>query len=80
MSKRIPQDARTAQRSYRGRIYRGVDELLRDLFDFRISLGTVHNIVHSPVAHARRINQQYDLSSIRIGLLDEIFQAPIPSW
>ena len=58
--------------------YRGVVELLRDLFDYRISLGTVHNIVHSPVAHARRINQQYDLSSIRIGLLDEIFQAADP--
>ena len=58
--------------------YRGVVELLRDLFDYRISLGTVHNIVHSPVAQARRINQQYDLSSIRIGLLDEIFQARDP--
>jgi len=32
--------------------YRGVVELLRDLFDYRISLGTVHNIVHSPVAQA----------------------------
>ena len=31
---------------------RGVVELLRDVFDFRISLGTVHNIVHSPVAQA----------------------------
>ena len=59
---------------------RGVVELLRDVFDFRISLGTVHNIVHSPVAQARRINQQYDLSTIVIGLLDEIFQAPIPFW
>ena len=57
---------------------RGVVELLRDLFDYRISLGTVHNIVHSPVPHARRINQQYDLSTIRIGLLDEIFQADDP--
>jgi hypothetical protein len=57
---------------------RGVVELLRDLFDYRISLGTVHNIVHSPVAHARRINQQYDLSTILIGLLDEIFQAADP--
>ena len=57
---------------------RGVVELLRDLFDFRISLGTVHNIVHSPVAQARRINQQYDLSTILIGLLDEIFQAADP--
>ena len=57
---------------------RGVVELLHNLFDYRISLGTVHNIVHSPVAHARRINEQYDLSTIRIGLLDEIFQAADP--
>ena len=57
---------------------RGVVELLRDIFDYRISLGTVHNIVHSAVAHARRINQQYDLSTILIGLLDEIFQAGDP--
>jgi hypothetical protein len=57
---------------------RGVVELLRDLFDFRISLGTVHNIVHSPVVHARRINEQYNLSTILIGLLDEIFQARDP--
>jgi hypothetical protein len=57
---------------------RGVVELLRDLFDHPISLGTVHNIVHSAVPHARKINQQYDLSSIRIGLLDEIFQAGDP--
>ena len=57
---------------------RGVVELLRDLFDYRISLGTVHNIVHSPVAQARKINEQYDLSTILIGLLDEIFQAADP--
>src|SRR5208283_5458419 len=35
-------------------------------------------IVHSPVAQARRINQQYDLSTIVIGLLDEIVQARDP--
>ena len=58
--------------------YRGVVELLRDLFDYRISLGSVHNIVHSAVPHAQRINQQYDLSTILIGLLDEIFQAGDP--
>jgi hypothetical protein len=57
---------------------RGVVELLRDLFDYRISLGTVHNIVHSPIPHARKINQQYDLSSIQIGAHDEIFQASDP--
>ena len=32
---------------------RGVVELLRDVFDYRISLGTVHNIVHSAVPHAQ---------------------------
>jgi hypothetical protein len=58
--------------------YRGVVELLRDLFDYRLSLGTVHNIVHSAVPQAHRINQQYDLSRILIGLLDEIFQAGDP--
>jgi hypothetical protein len=57
---------------------RGVVELLRDVFDLPISLGTVHNIVHSAVPDAQRINQQYDLSTIRIGLLDEIFQAGDP--
>jgi hypothetical protein len=57
---------------------RGVVELLRDLFDHRISLGTVHNIVHSAVPCAQGINQQHDLSTISIGLLDEIFQAGDP--
>jgi hypothetical protein len=57
---------------------RGVVELVRDLFDYPISQGTVHNIVHSAVADARTINQQHDLSPIRNGLLDEIFQADDP--
>jgi hypothetical protein len=34
---------------------RGVVELLRDLFDHPISLGTVHNIVHSAVEPARAL-------------------------
>jgi transposase-like protein len=58
--------------------YRGVVELLSDLFDYPMSLGTVHNIVCSVVAQARRINQRYDLSGIRIGAHDEIFQASDP--
>jgi hypothetical protein len=57
---------------------RGVVEWLRDLFDCPISLGTAHNLVHSAVAEAQKINQRYDLSTIRIGLLDEIFQADEP--
>src|SRR3984957_2803563 len=57
---------------------RGVVELLRDVFDYPLSVGTVHNIVHSAVTPARAVNQQYDLSPIRVGLFDEIFQASDP--
>ncbi len=58
--------------------YRGVIELLQDLFDYPISLGTVHNVVHSAVPQSRRINQQYDLSTIKNGAHDEIFQGYDP--
>jgi hypothetical protein len=58
--------------------YRGVVELLGDLFDYSMSLGNVHNIVRSAVPQARWINQQYDLSAVCIGAHDEIFQASDP--
>jgi len=57
---------------------RGVCELLRDLFDYPLSLGSVHNILHQAVATARRLNSQQDLSAVRIGAHDEIFQAGRP--
>ena len=57
---------------------RGVVELLRDLFDCHISLGTVHNIVHSAVEPARAISRRCDLAGVRIGAHDEIFQAGHP--
>ena len=53
---------------------RGVVELFHDFFDHNLSLGTVHNIVHSAVARARQFNARYDLSPVRIGAHDEIFQ------
>ena len=58
--------------------FRGVTELLRDLFDYHTSVGTVHNIVARAVDAARQINQRQDLSRVRIGALDEIFQAGRP--
>jgi hypothetical protein len=58
--------------------FRGVTELLRDLFDLQLSVGTVHNIVAQAVATARRINGRQDLSRVRIGADDEIFQAGRP--
>src|SRR4051794_23229935 len=57
---------------------RGVTELLRDLFDYHTSVGTVHNIVEQAVDAARRVNERQDLSRVRIGADDEIFQARRP--
>ena len=54
--------------------YRGVVELLRDLFDYSLSIGTVHNRVKEAVQKARTINHTQDLSSIKVPLLDELFQ------
>ena len=46
---------------------RGVVELLRDLFDYPLSLGTVHNIVHAAVPGARARNDAMDLAGVRVG-------------
>ena len=57
---------------------RGVVELMRDLFDHDVSVGTVFNIVHAAVAPARACNQRQELSRVRVGAHDEIFQAGQP--
>jgi len=57
---------------------RGVVELLRDLFDFPISVGTVHGILQQKVEQARACNRRQDLSGVRIGAHDEIFQHDRP--
>ena len=58
---------------------RGVLDILDAMFDYRdISLGTIHNIVQQAVASARRVNDSQDLSGIRIGDHDEIYQANRP--
>jgi hypothetical protein len=54
--------------------FRGIQELLRDLFDLRVSLGTIHNILHDAVATARGHNEQQRLAQVRIAAHDEIFQ------
>lgn len=54
--------------------YRGVLALLQDCFDTSLSIGTIHNILHDAVETARQHNASSDLSSIRIGAHDEIFQ------
>jgi hypothetical protein len=57
---------------------RGVHELLRDLFDYSLSVGSIHDIVHRAVPQARVHNDRQDLSHVRIGAHDEIFQAGQP--
>ena len=58
--------------------YRGVVELLRDLFDYPISIGTIHNRVEAVIPQAREINKSEDLSSIDVALLDELFHSSRP--
>jgi hypothetical protein len=57
---------------------RGVVELLRDVFDLDVSLGTVYNIIAAAVAPARERNHAQDLSCVRVGAHDEIFQSGQP--
>jgi hypothetical protein len=57
---------------------RGVVELFRDVFDYPIAVGTVHAILLDAVEQARSHNLQQDLSGVRIGAHDEIFQSGRP--
>lgn len=58
--------------------YRGVVELMRDLLGVSISEGTVHNVHQAAARQAGSINRGMDLSPIRVGLHDEIFQGSQP--
>lgn len=57
---------------------RGVHELLADLFDYSLSVGSVHNILHQAVRSARQVTGRQDLAAVHIGAHDEIFQAGRP--
>ena len=58
--------------------YRGVYELLRDLFHCTRSLGYIHTVSRAAMARARALNQQQDLSGVGTGAHDEIFQTRQP--
>jgi hypothetical protein len=58
--------------------YRGVQELLRDLFGVSLSVAQVHTLAHRAMERARRRNQQVDLGNVAIGAHDEIFQNGVP--
>ena len=58
--------------------FRGVVEFLRDLLGVSISIGTVHHVLERAAQQAGAINRKQDLSGIRVGLHDEIFQGARP--
>ena len=58
--------------------YRGVYELLRDLFHYPCSLGSIHAVARAAMGRARARNRQQDLAAVGIGAHDEIFQADQP--
>src|SRR3954466_12371449 len=58
--------------------YRGVMEFLRDLLGLPVSLGYVHDVLQAATRQASVINDEPDLSGIRVGLHDEIFQGATP--
>ena len=58
--------------------YRGVYELLRDLFHCPRSRGFIHAVARAAMDRARVHNGQHDLSGVGIGAHDEIFQSRRP--
>src|SRR3954470_6875505 len=58
--------------------YRGVMEFLRDLLGLPISVGYVHDVLQAATRQASAVNAKQDLSGIRVGLHDEIFQGATP--
>jgi len=58
--------------------FRGVVEFSRDLLDYSLCVGTVHNVVQAAVATACEHNLSQDLAGVRIGAHDEIFQVGLP--
>jgi hypothetical protein len=58
--------------------YQGVSEFFRDIFDYSISKGNIHNIIREHLMTAKKINDQQDLSHVQKGLHDEIYQLGNP--
>jgi hypothetical protein len=57
---------------------RGVIEFIRDLLGVSMSVGTVHQMLQSAARKADVINHEQDLSAIRVGLHDDLFQGAMP--
>lgn len=58
--------------------YRGVQEIFSNLFDLKISVGSVHNVLHQGIEKVQILDKQEELSKIEVGAHDEIFQGNTP--
>jgi hypothetical protein len=58
--------------------YRGAIEFIRDLLGVSVSVGAVHDLLQSVARQAGLVNDGENLSGIRVGLHDEIFQGSTP--
>lgn len=58
--------------------YRGVVEFMRDLLGVTVGVGSVHEVLRGAAQQAGAINREQDLSGIRVGLHDELFQGATP--
>jgi len=58
--------------------FRGIRQLAADLLDWPVSVGTIHNVIAAAGEQARVIHAAEDLSAIRVGAHDEIYQAGRP--
>ena len=58
--------------------FRGVIVFFRDMFDRKISLGTIHTILQEAIGEAQSLQEKEDLSPIKAAANDEIFQGNQP--
>ena len=58
--------------------YRGAIEFIRDLLGVSIGVGAVHDLLQFVTRRAGIVNEGEDLSGIRAGLHDEMFQGSTP--
>ena len=58
--------------------FRGVIEFFQAILDTPLSLGTVHNVVTEAVTLAQQVNAAQELSAVRAGSHDELFQGCQP--
>lgn len=58
--------------------YRGITRIAGDLLGVHLSIGHIHNILTRAADQAQIVNAAEDLSAVRVGAHDEIYQADRP--